>query len=97
MIYVYASMLLHKSGKEINENNIKKVLESVDIKPDDAKLKAVVAALSDVDIDKAIAESAAVAAVAAPVAEAKAEKKEKPEEKKASEEEAAAGLGSLFG
>jgi large subunit ribosomal protein L12 len=99
MEYIYAAMLLHKAGKTIDEASIKKVLEAAGVAPEEAKLKTVVAALSGVDIDKAIKEAAPVAvAPAAGGAAPAAEKKEKPkEEEKVSEEAAAAGLGALFG
>ena len=99
MEYVYAAMLLHKAGKAINETNVKKVLESAGIKSDDARVKALVAALEGVDIEKAIKEAAVP--VAAPVAtsgaKAEAREEKKVEEEKKSEEQAAAGLGALFG
>ena len=74
---------------------------------DEARVKALVSALEGVNIDEAIekaavpvaAAPAAPAAEAAPGGEAKKEvdeKKNEAEEKK-SEEQAAAGLGSLFG
>jgi len=100
---VYAAMLLHKAGKEINEDAVKKVLEAASVEVNDAKIKALVASLDGVDIEAAIKE----AAVAVPVAiapsgdsgEAKEEAKEekKEEDDKKSQEEAAAGLSSLFG
>lgn len=95
MEYIYTVLLLKKAGKDINEANIKKVLEAAGIKADEAKIKALISSLADINIDEAIKE-AAVAPVAA-VKEHKEEKKveEKKEEKKP--EEAAAGLGSLFG
>jgi len=95
MEYIYTTLLLNKCGKEVNEENIKKVLTAVDVKVDDAKVKALVNALKDINIEEAIKE-AAIAPIAAPVASEKKEKKE-PEEEKKSEEEAASGLGSLFG
>nr|MCK4929808.1 50S ribosomal protein P1 [Nanoarchaeota archaeon] len=97
MEYIYAAMLLHKSGKKVDAGSVKKVLEAAGIKPDDARIKALVAALEGVNIEEAI-KTAAVAAPApaeAPKAEAKKEKKE--EVKKPSADEAAAGLGTLFG
>ncbi|MDK2849524.1 MAG: large subunit ribosomal protein [Candidatus Woesearchaeota archaeon] len=104
MEYIYTALLLHKAGKEINEENMKKVLEAAGVKPEEARIKALLAALENVDIDEAIKEAsvmqvaaAAPASGAAPAAEEKKEeaKEEKKEEK--SEEEAAAGLGALFG
>ncbi len=103
MEYIYAAMLLHSAGKEINEENIKKVLKAPGIKPDEARVKALVAALEGVDIDEAIKQAAvtpvAPAAPAAPEAPAEEKKEEEKEEKKeeVSEEEAIEGLGALFG
>ncbi|PIZ50755.1 50S ribosomal protein P1 [Candidatus Woesearchaeota archaeon CG_4_10_14_0_2_um_filter_33_13] len=100
MEYVYATMLLHKAGKEITEDAVKAVLKSAGVNVDEARVKALVAALQGVDIEEAIKKAAVAAPVAAPVAsEAKAEKKDdKPkEDDKKAEESAAAGLGALFG
>ncbi|MBW2982190.1 50S ribosomal protein P1 [Candidatus Woesearchaeota archaeon] len=102
MEYVYAAMLLHKAGQKIEEGSVKKVLEAAGVKPDEARIKALVASLEGVDIDKAI-EKAAVAPASAPAAAPAAEggkeekKEEKKKEEKVSEEKAAAGLGALFG
>ena len=91
--------MLHEAKKEINEENMKKLVESVGIKVDDAQIKALVAALEGVNIEEAISKSVVAAPVAsAPAAQPeqkKEEEKEKEEEK--SEEEAAAGLAGLFG
>ncbi len=103
MEYVYAAMLLHKAGQKIEEGSVKKVLEAAVVKPDEARIKALVASLEGVDIDKAVEKAAvapvAAAPVAAPAAKGGEEKKEKKkeEEEKVSEEKAAAGLGALFG
>ena len=104
MEYVYSAMVLHSAGKEINEANMKKVLTAAGVKPDATRIKALTAALEGVNIEEAMSTPAApVAAVAAPAPaeeekkEEKKEKKEKKKEKKVSEEEAAAGLGALFG
>ena len=105
MEYVYAAMLLHKAGQKIEEASVKKVLESAHVKVDDARAKALVAALEGVNIEEAI-EKAAVAqvAAAAPAAghehkggEAKADHGKKAADEKKAEESAAAGLGALFG
>ncbi|MBS3137707.1 50S ribosomal protein P1 [Candidatus Woesearchaeota archaeon] len=100
MEYIYAAMLIHKAGKKVDENNVKKVLEAAGVAPDDARVRALVAALDGVNIDEAI-QKAAVAQVtvaAAPSHEEKKEEKktEKIDEKK-DDEDAAAGLGALFG
>jgi large subunit ribosomal protein L12 len=107
MEYVYAAMLLHKAGKEINEENISNVLTAAGINVDAVRVKALVASLSEVNIDEAIksapptmATPASVQAPTAPAAEAKPkeeEKKKKAEEEKAKEEAALEGLGALFG
>ncbi|MDD5417824.1 MAG: 50S ribosomal protein P1 [Candidatus Nanoarchaeia archaeon] len=99
MEYIYSALLLHKAGKEISEENLKKVLTAAGVEVNEARVKSLVAALEGVDIANAIQNAApvAVSSGAAP-AGAHAEKKEdKPEEAKVSTEEAAAGLGALFG
>ncbi len=98
MEYVYASLLLFRAGKKVDEASMKKVLEAAGVHPDETRVKALVAALEGVDIEKAIQE--ATVPVAAPVAQAAApaaKKEEKKKEEKPSEEQAAAGLGALFG
>ena len=105
MEYIYAAMLLHKAGKEINEDAVKKVLEAAGVAVDEARVKALVAALQGVNIEEAIKKAAVAPVAAAPAAggeaagEAKKEEKKgpSPEEAKKKEEEAAAGLGALFG
>lgn len=93
MEYMYSAMLLHKLGKTITEENVKKVLEAAGAKPDQNKIKALIVALDGVDIDKVIKEAAMP--VAAPIAKPEEKREVKKEEKK--EAEAAAGLGALFG
>jgi len=96
MEYIYAAMLLHKAGKDINEENIKKVLEAAGITPDETRIKSLVAALEGVDIEKAIKEAAVpVASAEQPAKEEKP--KEETKEKEEEKVDAAAGLGSLFG
>ena len=97
MEYVYCAMLLHKAGKEVNEANVKKVLDAAGVQADDGKIKALIAALDGVNIDEAIKEAAVAAPVAAPAASSAGEKKEEKKAEKKSTEEAAAGLGALFG
>ena len=103
MEYVYAALLLHKLKQEVNETNVKKVVKAAGVEPDEARIKALVAALSEVNIEEAlkstpIAVAAAPAAAQAAPAEVRGEKKkeEKKDEKKG-EEEALAGLSALFG
>lgn len=107
MEYIYAAMLLHKAGKEINEENVTQVLTAAGINADTVRVKALVASLAEVKIDEAIksaptmmaAPVAAAAAAAAPAAEAKPkeDEKKKKEDEKQKEEAALEGLGALFG
>ena len=102
---VYAAMLLHKAGKEINEENVTSVLTAAGITVDAVQVKALVASLSEVNIDEAIkAAPTMMAAAPAPAANApaaeekpKEDKKKKAEEDKAKEDAALEGLGALFG
>jgi len=92
MEYTYAALLLHKVGKDINEDNLKAVIAATGASVDEAKVKVMVASLSGVDIADKLANAsvaAAPAAAAAPVEEEK--KKEEPKV------DSAAGLASLFG
>ena len=100
MEYVYSALLLHSAKKEVNEANVQAVLKAAGVTADTGRVKALVAALEGADIAAAIknASAAPVAMAAAPAGAAAAPKEEeKPEEKGVSEEEAAAGLGALFG
>ena len=96
MEYVYAALLLHKLGKPINEENLTNVVKASGATPDAVKVKALASALTEVNIDEALKNAAAMAA--APVAAAPAAKaEEKPKEEEKKEEEALQGLASLFG
>ena len=105
--YVYASLLLYKAGKEINEENLKKVLEAAGVSVDEVRVKSLVAALKNIDIAKVLEQALAAPVVAAPaqVAPATAEqpkkeeekKEEKEESKELSEEALAEGFAALFG
>lgn len=92
MEYIYAALLLHRAGKEISEENLKKIIESAGATADEAKIKTLIASLKGVDIGKELETAAATA----PAEAAKGgEKKEEKEEAKP--EEAAEGLSALFG
>ena len=105
MEYVYSALILHSLGKEINEEAIANIIRAAGAEPDMARIKALVSALSDINIDEAIKNAAFAPVAAAPAAAAPSEEKEekKEEEKKEEEEEekkeeeAIAGLGALFG
>ncbi len=101
MEYVYAALLLHKTGQEISEDNLKKVVGATGATVDEAQVKVLVAALKDVNIDEKLANASLAAAPAASGSgsadaggEAAAPEEKKKEEPKA---EAAEGLASLFG
>ena len=102
MEYVYAAMLLHKAGKEINEKSVSEVLTAAGVSADAARVKALVASIAEVDIEEAIkaapAMMAAAPAAAAAAPDEEEKKEEEPEEDESKKEEAAMeGLGSLFG
>ncbi|MCX8150656.1 MAG: 50S ribosomal protein P1 [Candidatus Bathyarchaeota archaeon] len=106
---IYAAMLLHKAGKEINEQSVTNVLTAAGITVDPVQVKALVASLSEVNIDEAIKSAPTMMAAAPtttttgapaeqkPAAAAAEDKKKKAEEEKAKEEAALEGLGALFG
>lgn len=109
MEYVYAALLLHKLEKDVSEENISSVVKASGVEVNDAQVKALVAALADVDIDEAV-KAAPVAVAAAPAAAAAAggdgsggdaaaaeAKEEKKKDDGKSEEAAMEGLSSLFG
>ena len=104
MEYVYAALLLHKLEKEVNEANIGSVVKASGAEVNEAQVKALVAALADVNIDDAVkaapvavAAAAAPAAADAPAAGGEAKKEEKPKDDGKTEEAAMEGLSSLFG
>ncbi|MEN2974051.1 MAG: 50S ribosomal protein P1 [Candidatus Caldarchaeales archaeon] len=104
MEYIYTVLLLHKAGKPINEENVKRVLSAAGITPDEVRIKSLVAAVSEINIEEVLKSASATpiisagpsSAAQAPAPEVKpAEKKEEKKEER--EEEALAGLSALFG
>jgi len=96
MEYIYAALLLHKAGKEINETHIKNVVAAAGVHVDEAKVKSLVASLKGVDIASELANASLVAAAPASSGAPSEEKhEEKPEKEK--HEAAAEGLSALFG
>ena len=99
MEYTYAALLLHKVGKDINEDNLKAVISATGAEVDEAKVKVMVASLSGVDIADKLANASIAAAPAAgasgdaPAGDAPKEEEKKEEPK----QDSAAGLASLFG
>jgi large subunit ribosomal protein L12 len=99
MEYIYAAMLLHKASKPIDEDNVTKILKTAGIKVEPSRVKALVAALADINIDEAIKSAANYQPSTPPVTQTGPEAtktKEKPKEEK-KEAEAVEGLGALFG
>ncbi len=99
MNLIYTALLLNSAGKDINEENVKKIASAVgDV--EDVQVKALVSALEGVNIKEVIEKaSMPVAVAAAPVASTQAAKEEGPSEadKEKRAEDAAEGLSSLFG
>ncbi|NLB00954.1 MAG: 50S ribosomal protein P1 [Methanomicrobiales archaeon] len=104
MEYIYAALLLHNAGKDVTEENVTAVLNAAGVAVQDARVKALVAALEDVNIEEAISKAAVASVAAAPAAAASAaaapaaeEEAEEEESKEEEEESGMAGLGALFG
>ena len=104
--YIHAALALYYAGQEINEDNLKKVIEALGLQVDEAKVKMLVASLGEINLEEVIKQAvaapvaaAAAAPTAAPQEEAKAkeEKKEEEEEEKEQEVDISEGLGGLFG
>lgn len=104
--YIHAALALYYAGKEINEDNLKKVIEALGLQVDEAKVKMLVASLGEINLEEVLKTAVAMpaAAPAAAPAEAPAEEKaeeekkeEKEEEKKEEEVDLSEGLGGLFG
>ena len=97
---VYAALLLHKAGKEVNEENLKSVVAAAGVQVDESQIKSLVASLKGVDIDKEL-EGASLAVATAPAGDASGDAgvEQKPAEKPKEEkkEAAAEGLSALFG
>ena len=111
MEYVYAALILNETGEEISEDNSTGVLDAAGVDVEESRVKALVAALEDVDIEEAIETAAAApaAGAAAGGAAEETEADEADEDDEADEEEAdvdddddddgdgGEGLGELFG
>jgi large subunit ribosomal protein L12 len=89
MEYVYAALILNESGEEINEANLTDVLDAAGIDVEESRVKALVAALEDVDIEEAVEEATAVPAATGGAGAPAAGEEEEAAEEEAEEEEAA--------
>lgn len=112
MEYIYAALILNEADEEITEDNVTGVLEAANVDVEESRVKALIAALEDVDIEEAVEQAAAVPAGGASAAgetepeteetEAEEEETEEEEEAEAEEEDeedeaSGEGLGQLFG
>ncbi|MFQ3275549.1 MAG: large subunit ribosomal protein L12 [Candidatus Nanohaloarchaea archaeon] len=106
MELVYAALTLHEAGKEVNEENLQSIVDAADLDVEDSEVKALVAALEDVDIEEAMETAVAAGGAPAPsggsadeggeAEEEEADEEGGDEEEAADEDEAAEGLGDLF-
>ncbi|MCK5023618.1 MAG: 50S ribosomal protein P1, partial [Candidatus Aenigmarchaeota archaeon] len=78
MKLVYAALLLHSLGKEVDEAGVKKVMEAAGASVEAVEIKALVANLKEVNIEDAI-KGASIMQASPAAAESKGE--EKKEEK----------------
>ncbi|MCU4924814.1 50S ribosomal protein P1 [Halobacteria archaeon AArc-dxtr1] len=112
MEYVYAALILNESDAEITEENVTDVLDAAGVDVEESRVKALVAALEDVDIEEAVEEAAAVPAAggaggSAGAADAdeggddeeadEADAAEEDDDDDEEEEASGEGLGELFG
>ena len=98
MEYMYAAMLLYSAKKPITEEAVSAILNAAGVTADGIRVKALCAALAEVNIEEALKAPVFATAAATPAAEVKKEEAkpaEKPKEEK--KEEDLQGLGALFG
>ncbi|MFB6244829.1 MAG: 50S ribosomal protein P1 [Candidatus Nanohaloarchaea archaeon] len=104
MELVYAALTLHEAGKEVNEDNLQALVDAADLDVEESEVKALVAALEDVDIEEAMETAVAAGGAAAPAGgsddsgsdEDEEESEEEEESDDDDEDEAAEGLDNLF-
>jgi len=93
--YIHAALVLHAAKKEITEEGLEKIMKAVGVEPDAQRIKMLISALSEVNIDQALSAQLVAAPAAASAQPSKPGEKPK-EEAKAEEKEEVAGLGALF-
>ncbi|WP_246282704.1 50S ribosomal protein P1 [Natronomonas halophila] len=95
MEYAYAALLLAESGEELNERNLRAVLEAANCAVAESRVKALVAALEGVDTDSVGPENVAqLGGEAAPDASAEDGTGEEADGRSASEMADAAPTGA---
>jgi large subunit ribosomal protein L12 len=105
MEYLHAALVLHSTGKDVSEKGIGAIIKAAGGKPDEAKIKALVATLSSIDIEEAIKGASFMTAVASgstktddsTTREQIMGSKDEEEEAEEEEEGDDLGLASLFG
>lgn len=101
MEYIYAALLLHRAGKKVDEEGLRRVVEAAGITPDLSRIKSLAAVLAEVNIDEVLKQAAytpaAPAAAPAPAQTPAQAPAEKPKEEEKKEEESLSGLSALFG
>ena len=100
MEYVYAALVLHELGQKVTQAKVKGILEAAGATVDESRVKALVAALKEVDIEEALKTTVMSAApVAAPAAggDSAAPADDKEEKEEEPEEDTDLGLGAIFG
>lgn len=105
MEYVYAAAILHELDQEINEHNVKAVLEAAGADVSESRVKALIAALEGVDLDQivgatepALPEDGAEAATAGEMDGETAEgDADLPEPTDEETDDSGGSLGNLFG
>jgi len=98
--YLHAALVLHSTGKEISEKGIEAIIKAAGGKPDESKIKTLVASLSSINIDEAIKGASLMTAVVPRTSESIKDVKDAAvteEEEKDEEEGDDLGLSSLFG
>jgi len=99
MEYVYASITPAFGRRKVTEAGVTKVLTAAGVKVEEPRIKALVAALSEIKIEDALKGCAGYTSSRRTSQLPRKGKKEekKPEDDKKKGEEALAGLGALFG
>ena len=100
--YLHAALVLNAAGKEITEKGIEAIIKAAGDKPDESKIKTLVATLSSVDINEIIKGASLMAATgpstsAAPVSGSTDTGTSVEEEEEEEDEGDDLGLSSLFG
>ena len=94
-------MLLHSVGKQITEEAVISVLNAAGFQADEVRVKALVAAISEVNIDEAlktpVITASATVATFAPATKAEEKPTAAAPKKEEKKEEDLQGLGALFG